>query len=277
MMNDEISSLGSSLIQHGKDNDRLYLMKMSPLDFPEIIDECISLAQKKDYGKIFAKIPAAYFPAFQMAGFNMEAFVPSFYADGDDAVFICKYLHNKRGIINKADFNQLQELISQKLIVKSKPDPNLQFRPLGVEDIPKMVDIYKTVFPRYPFPIHDPYYIRKTMQEDVFYIGAFEKGKLIALASAEQDTKNHNAEMTDFAVLPEARGKGLALQLLIIMEERIKQWINTAYTIARIKSPGMIKTFLKAGYQFSGALINNTHISSGMESMAVLYKELSKL
>ena len=50
--------------------------------------------------------------------------------------------------------------------------------------------------------------------------------------------------------------------------------MRTAYTIARAISPGMNITFAKAGYKFSGTLINNTNISGGIESMNVWYKSL---
>ena len=36
-MNDKVEKIGSSLIQHGKFNDRIYLMKLNNADHPEIL------------------------------------------------------------------------------------------------------------------------------------------------------------------------------------------------------------------------------------------------
>jgi putative beta-lysine N-acetyltransferase len=87
------------------------------------------------------------------------------------------------------------------------------------------------------------------------------------------DKENRNAEMTDFATLPEHLGNGLAVHLLNFMEpEMQKRGIATLYTIARAISPGMNITFAKCGYIFGGTLINNTQISGSIESMNLWYK-----
>ena len=81
--------------------------------------------------------------------------------------------------------------------------------------------------------------------------------------------------MTDFAVLPEYRGQNLAFRLLVKMEQEMKYAnIKTVYTIARLKVPGMNKTFLKSGYKFTGTLLNNTNIGGSIESMNIYYKHL---
>lgn len=81
--------------------------------------------------------------------------------------------------------------------------------------------------------------------------------------------------MTDFAVLPDYRGHKLAYFLLEMMEEKLKeQQYKTLYTIARLNSPGMNKTFINHGYRFSGLLKNNTNISGQIESMNVYYKTI---
>ena len=81
--------------------------------------------------------------------------------------------------------------------------------------------------------------------------------------------------MTDFAVPPTHRGKKLAYFLLGEMEKAMRdRGFKTLYTIARLQSPGMNKTFLNHGYHFSGLLVNNTNISGNIESMNVYYKNL---
>ena len=113
------------------------------------------------------------------------------------------------------------------------------------------------------------------MENGVRYFGVRYNEKLVALASAETDQKSLNAEMTDFATLPEFRGKKYALLLLNSMEKQMKKdGIKTLYTIARLRSIGMNKTFLRLGYQFAGTAIKNTNISGKIESMNIYYKHL---
>ena len=129
------------------------------------------------------------------------------------------------------------------------------------------------MFESYPFPIHNPRYILKTMEEDVQYFGAEKDGKLAALSSAEIDFRGENAEMTDFATHLSHTGNNLSSLLLRAMEKEMKkQEITTLYTIARLNSIPMNKTFLQNDYQYSGTLIKNTNIAGKIESMNVLYK-----
>lgn len=142
-------------------------------------------------------------------------------------------------------------------------------------DVSAMAKIYREVFPSYPFPIHDPNYLLKTMQSHVDYFGIETDGGLVAVSSAEVDKVAANVEMTDFATLQEWRGNKFGQYLLARMENEMKKKnIKTAYTIARAMSPGMNVTFSKAGYQFGGRLKNNTYISGRIESMNVWYKAL---
>jgi putative beta-lysine N-acetyltransferase len=84
-----------------------------------------------------------------------------------------------------------------------------------------------------------------------------------------------SAEMMDFATLPDWRRQGLACRLLSQMEREMKRFgMLTAYTIARVLSPGVNITFAKMGYNYAGTLKNNCNISGCIESMNVPYKTL---
>jgi beta-lysine N6-acetyltransferase len=146
---------------------------------------------------------------------------------------------------------------------------------LKPEHSEEMVAIYREVFDSYPFPIHDKKYIEDTMQDEVQYYGVEENGKLLALASSEMDKKGLNAEMTDFATPKENRGKKLSLLLLQEMERQMeKQGFKTLYTMSRLNSVGMNKTFLRSGYVYSGTTINNTNIAGKIESLNIFYKHI---
>ncbi|MEZ5072980.1 MAG: putative beta-lysine N-acetyltransferase [Bacteroidales bacterium] len=160
---------------------------------------------------------------------------------------------------------------------KAGPVPweNLTVRILESTDVEQITEIYREVFLSYPFPIHNPGYILKTMKENIRYFGVEEHGKLLAVSSAETDAKEQNAEMTDFATRPEARGRGMAQALLRRMETSMKkEGFKTLYTIARLKSVPMNKTFLFLDYHYAGTLIQNTQIAGEIESMNVFYKHL---
>lgn len=138
-----------------------------------------------------------------------------------------------------------------------------------------MARIYREVFPSYPFPIHDPDYLLKTMLSHIKYFCIEKNGELLAVSSAEVNEEDANVEMTDFATLPGWRGNGFGQHLLANMENHMKKRnIKTAYTIARAVSLGMNIIFSKAGYQFGGRLKNNTNISGIIESMNVWSKPI---
>ncbi len=148
-------------------------------------------------------------------------------------------------------------------------------RPCKKKDAERMSKIYKKVYMSYPFPIDDPEYIARTMEGDFDYFCIEKKNKIIAVSSFEIFKKSNSVEMTDFATLPDFRGKGYAGMLLRMMESQTKRKnLKTAFTVARAVSPGMNITFAKNGYIYSGRLTNNTNISGNIESMNIWYKKL---
>ena len=54
---DKIVDYYGSVIQHGEYNDRVYIIKINPDKYKETLIEAEKLAQKNNYGKIFAKVP----------------------------------------------------------------------------------------------------------------------------------------------------------------------------------------------------------------------------
>jgi len=278
-MNDKIETLGiGSIIQHGKLNDRIYLMKLNKDDFPSIIEKLNSLAKEKTYTKIFCKVPSWAAPSFLADGFITEAQIPDFYNNRVDVFFMSKFLSADRFLNPEHEHldDLCQQLISASPTRKSVDTPALFcFKELTVENAEEIADLYKKVFESYPFPIFDPAYIRSSLVENVQYFGIELKGELIALSSAEVDKKGQNVEMTDFATLPTFRGNKLSGILLKKMElEMKKQGITTLYTIARLNSTAMNKTFQNLNYKYAGTLIKNTNISGKIESMNVYYKHL---
>jgi beta-lysine N6-acetyltransferase len=274
---DSIEKIGHSIIQHGKFNNRIYLMKYDKPDHSDIICRLNDIADKNGYTKIIAKIPASVQPLFLMDGYTQEAYIPEFYFGNEGAFFMTKYFDPKRSIIPDDSVAKLLKLLSTAQKVNGEVLPGqFSMGTTKLRHIESMAKLYQQVFKTYPFPITEPAYLEKTMEEgNVIYFGIWDKGKLVGLSSAEIDATNLNAEMTDFAVLPEYRGQKLASFLLKEMENTMKKLkYKTLYTISRLDSPGITKTFINGGYHFTGILKNNTNISGQIESMNVFYKSI---
>lgn len=280
-MFDTLETLDHSLIQHGPSSNRIYLMKAAEQDLPGLLDKLDALAEAQRYSKIFAKAAAPLKPLFEQHGYLEEAVVPNFYNGQADGLFLGKYIDPERELDpTQKQIEEIIDLAEQKAApaaVEPVDAPPQRFRPLDKSDAGVLAALYKAVFESYPFPIHETDYIIETMASHIEYFGAFDGQSLVAAGSAEMDISGQNAEMTDFATLPDYRGKGLAQYLLNMMEAQMrKRGVLTGYTIARALSAGMNITFAKRGYRYAGTLTNNTNICGKIESMNVWYKPLGR-
>jgi beta-lysine N6-acetyltransferase len=279
MQSDMVLHRGNSIIQHGRINNRVYIMKLAPADIPDIIRYAEDLTRKEGYTKIFVKVPESSVEIFANAGYVTEATVPYFFRGKDTAVFMAKYTDPGRKDVPDATpvadvlstaFGYAGERPSRQL---PKGFSLMQAHPGDAEEI---AELYRLVFKTYPFPIFDPVYIRESMKGQVRYYIIKKSHQLAAVASCEIDAENLNAEVTDFATNSFFQGMGFAGILLHTMEtDMIKEGILLAYTIARALSRPVNIVFSRGGYQYGGLLPNNTNICGSVESMNVWYKKLS--
>lgn len=274
-MHDSITHIGSSEIQHGKYNNRIYLMKLAKGDFPDIINKLERMAQTNGYSKIFAKVPPYAKDVFINNGFIVEASIPNFY-NYEQAFFLAKFFNEERTHNHQFEKTDMVLKEARKRATLSETitlGSDFIYKSCSKSDAIQMAEVYKRVFATYPFPIDDPDHIMKTMERNVLYFAIWHNSKIVALSAAEIDAEFSNAEMTDFATLPEYTGRGFATFLLQLMESELrKRQINTAYTISRALSFSMNITFARTGYKYCGTLLNNTNISGHFESMHVWYK-----
>lgn len=276
-MSDKVCKMGNSLIHYGKENSRIYLMKLDTKDMPHILQDLEEMAKQKGYGKIIAKVPAYLKEDFEDCSYIEEAVIPDFYNGEEAGYFMSKFMSKSRTVTPDLLHNKIIKLALKKS-ESTKKIPSLKggiCRIATIEDIDDMIAVYKKVFKTYPFPIYDKKYIEKTMKDNVVYFGIWIKDKLVSVASCEIYEESSNAEMTDFATLVKYRGHNFSGYLLREMEQYLRSIrIDTAYTIARAESYGMNITFAKADYDYSGTLVNNTNIAGKIESMNVWYKPL---
>ncbi len=275
-MNDKVEEISGNLLQHGHHNDRIYLMRCAKdisCNFPM---ELIKMAKKYGYSKIFAKVPETQLAKYIAAGYSEEARVPQLYSGKEAVIFLGFYLDKKRMV--EPNIKVIEDVYKNAIIKQEQKTAdtelpgNFKIRECVLTDIQDMAQIYKNIFPSYPFPIQHPDYLQNTMQDHVNYFCVETNGELAAICSAEIDHEHGCAEMTDFATPHKWRGHNLSYHLLRFMGCAMEQKsIHTTYTIARAVSYGMNITFSRCGYKFGGRLINNTNISGQIESMNVWY------
>lgn len=281
-MTDTVIEIGGARLQHGKHNDRVYLMHLAPeADVVATLDQVTALAEKEGYSKVFAKVPERAGDALSTRGYVIEARAPMFYQNGDGVLFASRFLDGERARDKRQD--EAEQVLEAALVRQGTPPADasndnttdLELRLADGADAPDLARLYGIVFKSYPFPIDDPGFLREGMAADTAFYGAWLDGQLVAASSAEMVPADANAEMTDFATLPESRGHAIAYRLLRVMEQDCAaRGIRLGYTIARAYSHGMNITFARAGYAFGGRLVNNTNIGGGFESMNIWWKKL---
>jgi beta-lysine N6-acetyltransferase len=276
MARDRIERLGGSIVQHGPLNDRVYLMKMGDEPPAKVLHRLEVLARKGGYSKIFAKVPVRARKVFLGEGYEEEAAVPGLFRGREDGFFLSRFPGSWRA--RESRMSKVEEVLGAALKKRGagpKESTSLRIRQLGPEHAEEMAALYGLIFDSYPFPIHDPEYLKSTMAENIRYFGVLGKEGLAALSSTEMDTAGANVELTDFATSPKWRGKGLAGALIRDMEGRMAERdMATAFTIARAESFGMNIAFARMGYRVGGTLVNNTNIGGRLESMNVWYRSL---
>lgn len=276
-MSDAIEIIGNSLVQHGPDNDRAYLMKLHPTDIPDIIGHLEQLASSRGYSKVCAKVPACEAGRFVAAGFHLEAAIPYFFPEGGSACFMAKYFTADRKL-------ERQPLLVREILAAADARQPAVAMPLPArfalrvareEDAGGMAAFYRQVLTTRACAVHDPAFIRAAMEESSIFFGAWKGESIVALSCAEVDITSSSAEMTDFATLPEYRGHGVALHLLRQMEEHVLALgIRSVFTVVRAYSFGMNIALASNGYSFGGTLTNDSNVRDSMESANVWHKVL---
>lgn len=258
-------------------NERLQVLSYDAADAAALRDALLELANLNDYGKVYIKVRGGDRAAFEAAGFAPEARIPRYFL-GEEAWCMALYPRcERRARPNTADEERILAEATQGPADSRRRElpPGYSSTLFDAKDAPELAALYGEVFSTYPYPITDPAYLRETARDNVVYrLVRNAAGHVVAAASAETTPALRNAEMTDFASLPSERGKGLAQFLLAALEDdaRARFGIECFFTVARASQPGMLKTFHKAGYLYSGALVNNCTIGGGFETMLVFYK-----
>lgn len=271
---DRTEQFGGATVQHGHDSDRAYLVKPGPraADDVALLER---LAAEHGYSKLFAKTVGIATLAFEDAGFHVEARIPSGRAD-EPLSFCSRFLTAERSLERFPDEVRRALEPRDQHPRGSAVSANSGAQVLSSRDAVELAGLYCEIFESYPFPIDDPSFLCDAMDGGTVFVGVRDgSGRLVAAASAEVSAQTMTCEMTDFATRPENRGTGLASTLLTGLEAEARtRGIRVAYTIARATSASMNRVFARGGYTYAGTLVNNTHISGGIESMNVWFLTL---
>ena len=80
-MTDTIEIFKGGIIQHGKCNDRIHLIKLGSDPSMTYPRDLICLAKDNNYSKIFTKVPEHLGAIFAEAGYVAEAFIPFYFQE----------------------------------------------------------------------------------------------------------------------------------------------------------------------------------------------------
>ncbi|KAB2952691.1 putative beta-lysine N-acetyltransferase [Heliorestis acidaminivorans] len=269
-------------------NSRLKVLSYEGKGYQDMANACVKLATEEGLGKIlwnFLKQQSKEsinrelgLEELHEVGFVQEGKIPGFFR-GQDALCYAYFVDKERS--NSPYIIEEQRILEQAMAIsepgKTEAPLPLGFtlRPLGKEDIMNLVSLYRGVFESYPSPLFDPHYIKDIMNTHVFFVGVFEKGQLLAAGSAEMDLEHRNAEVTDLATKPEARGRGLSGSIIKALEViMLNRNIACLYSLVRAGEPGANRGLFKLGYQYQGKHINNCHIDGRYENMNIWTKML---
>ncbi|MEJ2188353.1 MAG: putative beta-lysine N-acetyltransferase [Acidobacteriota bacterium] len=259
-------------------NQRIQVLNYEAEDAEAMVADLEAKAREIGFDKVFLKAPAVDKPRLERAGMCEEAIIEGYF-NGQPAVVMSLFLSSDR---RRRPFAEKQLQILEK--IRQRPaDSSVPKLPEGyemsraeIQDTSEVARLYREVFASYPFPITEPEYIASTMRSNVLYrVVRNAEGRVVGAASAETAPDLKNAEMTDFATLPDQRGLGLAQHLLAALEDDMAERdILNLYTVARARSAGMNRVFYNRDYALTGTLVNNCHIAGQFEDMHVWCKSL---
>jgi len=258
-------------------NRRLKLLGVDAGRFPHFDERLRVLhapATERTFTKFTVYAPAGDEALWNAHGFRKEAAIRGFFADGGDAELWARYADHARAMDPRRDEQDRTVALARTKAPGSPSLPaGMRLRVAEEKDAARVGGLLRAVFEDYPTPLDDVVIHENivTGRSRFHLVEREEDGALLACASAELDVPRSNAEITDCATRPEARGRGLMVRLIRSFEEAlpVEAGIVDLYTIARADEVGMNCAFARAGYVYTGRLVNNCRMPGGWESMNV--------
>ncbi|TPG73061.1 putative beta-lysine N-acetyltransferase [Brevibacillus laterosporus] len=258
-------------------NRRIKVMEYDSNQIDEIVKTCKQQADELGMTKLIVYARHDDLSTWSTHGFKREGILEGC-IQGQNAHMLSYFVTTERGTPkNKLLADEIMQISLAKQadsVLKELP-ANCVVRWANLQDAEELAKLYQVVFETYPTPMHDPDYVRKTMQADTHYAVVEAEGQIACAASAEVTPDWRSAEMTDCATRPDWLGKGLLQHLFVTLEQHMQErGIYYLYTVTRAHSAAMNVTAAKMGYRYTGRLINNCIISTGFEDMNIWVKPL---
>ncbi|ARI77899.1 putative beta-lysine N-acetyltransferase [Halobacillus mangrovi] len=206
---------------------------------------------------------------------KLEGEIKGFFR-GEDTKIYAKYLDPDR---NQPDSKNVISRVRELDLTSHAMKEGLQegyTMTWGKEDqAEEMAKFYKSIFSKYPTPIHEPDYIVKMLNDNVHFSLIYHDGKIVSACSADIFSDYGAAEFTDCATLPAYRGQGLLSHQYPFLQEKMKALgIKTMYSYTRAISMGMNIITAQQGFTYGGCMVQNSMIGTGLEDMNIWYKQL---
>ncbi|MCX8131962.1 MAG: putative beta-lysine N-acetyltransferase [Clostridia bacterium] len=256
--------------------------RLKIIDYPCISDDIImfivDFAKKEGLGKVISNCRIKLLKPFRNCGFKIEGIINGYFCD-EDAYCISLFIDKKREL---SKHKEEEDAILHQCVIQNKKSPitknhKYTIRNAVESDIPQMIQLFETVFDTYPSPVFCSKYLQSVMSTQILFKVAVEDGKIISIASADTDTHNMNAEITDCATFPEHRGRGILTNLIQSLEYDLhRKGFHTLYSLSRAINHGINKSLSNLDYKYCGRLINNCHICGNFEDMNIWAKKLKK-
>ena len=262
-------------------NERIRVITYEVTNYEALVQSLKVHALYHQTGKMFVKTHRRDVAMLKRLGLCEEARITGYF-NSEDAVVMSLFTNAQR-MIPTPDVEIREDIIKHAMAGDSasghqRPLPGgLSCRIATPDDAADLSRVFAANFATYPFPVFDPEYVLESMQNDVVYMMIVEGPNIAAVASAETIPSLCNAEMTDFATMPRYRGNGLGSILLSELEKEMRlRDIVHLYTLSRASVVSINRIFGKAGYTYTGTLVQNCHISGDFEDMNCWCKPLSQ-
>lgn len=258
-------------------NKRVKIVDFSNISLQNL-KRIIHFASKLHLGKIICNCDIDYLDTFINSGFVLEGKIDGYFK-GKDAFCMSYFISSERKICT--NFVKKDLLVRECLDVKNTFEPREKapmylIRTANKNDVKEMVKLFSTAFLSYPSPIYDEEYLKQTMNDKILYKVAVNNKKIVAIASADMDKENLNAEITDCATYPDYRGKGILSNIIYSLESSLKsKGFITLYSLSRAINPSINFVLSKHNYKFTGRLVNNCNICGTFEDMNIWVKNIN--
>lgn len=258
-------------------SQRLKVLQYEATDHAAFILKLRWIAEANGFDKIICMASPSDWEQFLRHGYVLEAIL-KYYRNGEDALVVSKFRSQER-----LTAGSLMEeiLLIEQLMAATDPLPERAL-PAGYsirlarrEDIPELLDLYRSIFKTYPTPLIHRSYLDIVFQEETLFAVCTFGGQIVSAASAELLPGLRAAELTDCVTRKDQRGLGLMSLILRVLEDSLRSdGYICAYTMARARSYGMNNVFFRLGYEFNGRLVNNCDIYGAYEDMNIWVKDL---